>query len=90
MDQLHQLNSNGENRSNDVAREDRRTGVAESIAAKGVQESYKDAQNIETNGSDSPTIQLQNSNVEGIPEDQIVRSVQSEEKQLKKRKHNIN
>ncbi|KAI3668223.1 hypothetical protein L6452_43300 [Arctium lappa] len=94
VDQLHQLNFNGENRSNDVAIEDQRTGVAESSAAKGVQESDRDAQNIETNGPDSPTLRLKNSvdrmnNVEGIPEDQIVRSLQSEEKQLKKRKRNI-
>lgn len=82
MDQLHRLNINDENRLDDVAREDQRTGVAESSAAKAVQESDRDVQTIETNGPDSPTMRL-NDSVDRM------HNVQSEEKQQKKRKRNI-
>lgn len=62
VEELNQLNLKGN--------EDQRTDVAQTFAARGLHESDGDAQNVETNGLDSNTMQ-------------------SEEKQLRKRKRNI-
>lgn len=60
-------------------------------AGRGVDESERDAKNIETIGSDLSNMQLKNGcdRMKNVPEEEIVKSVQSEEKQLKKRKRNI-
>ncbi|KVI12443.1 hypothetical protein Ccrd_009123 [Cynara cardunculus var. scolymus] len=87
LEEGNQLNLNGnEDPSNSLPRQDQRTDVAQNFATRGVHESDENAQNVETNGLEF--LQQSNDHIR-VAEDERIENVQSEEKQLRKRKRNI-
>ncbi|XP_071697080.1 nodulin homeobox-like [Rutidosis leptorrhynchoides] len=76
LEDMNTLNLNtNEGPSNETPMQDQRTSIVEAVPATGVHEGEGDALNIETHGLDSNST--------------ITQQVQSDEKQVKKRKRNI-
>ena len=94
------VRSNHKDQADDITRQDMMKNKDKSVTASGLKEIDRDVQNVETSGSDTSSTKgknaidklvdrLRGSTHAGVREDEKVETVQTEEKQRRKRKRTI-